>query len=169
MPCRASASACSTWTAARPCAEPVDRLTFEAIVSLCAIAIERTRLAEANLRNQVLGTVGQVASAIVHDFKNGLFVIAGHAQLLGLTSADAGIQHHLAQILGAAERLGQLSMDILEYSKVREPKLETVDLRALHGGPGGAPAAARPGIRGDPGMPGPALPAPAWTGTGSTG
>ncbi len=108
--------------------EPVDRLTFEAIVSLCAIAIERTRLAEANLRNQVLGTVGQVASSIVHDFKNGLFVIAGHAQLLGLTSTDSNTQHHLAQILGATERLGQLSMDILDYAKVREPKREMVDL-----------------------------------------
>ena len=111
--------------------EPVDQLTFEAIVSLCAIAIERTRLAEASLRNQVLGTVGQVASAIVHDFKNGLFVIAGHAQLLGLTNTDPGTQHHLAQILGATERLGQLSMDILDYAKVREPNLETVDLAAF--------------------------------------
>jgi signal transduction histidine kinase len=111
--------------------EPVDRLTFEAIVALCAIAIERTRMAEANLRNQVLGTVGQVASAIVHDFKNGLFVIAGHAQLLGLTSTDSNTQHHLAQILGATERLGQLSMDILDYAKVREPKREMVDLPAF--------------------------------------
>lgn len=108
--------------------EPVDRLTFEAIVSLCAIAIERTLLAEANLRNQVLGTVGQVAGSIVHDFKNGLFVIAGHAQLLGLTSSDSNTRHHLAQILGATERLGQLSMDILEYSKIREPRCEMVDL-----------------------------------------
>ncbi|MDR3673387.1 MAG: ATP-binding protein [Holophaga sp.] len=108
--------------------EPVDRATFEAIVSLCAIAIERTRLAEAELRNQLLATVGQVAGTIIHDFKNGLFVIAGHAQLLGLTGTDANTQHHLAQILGATERLGQLSMDILEYAKIREPRRELVDL-----------------------------------------
>ena len=108
--------------------EPVDRLTFEAIVALCAIAIERTCMTEVNLRNQVLGTVGQVASSIVHDFKNGLFVIAGHAQLLGLTSTDSNTQHHLAQILGATERLSQLSMDILDYAKIREPKRELIDL-----------------------------------------
>jgi signal transduction histidine kinase len=112
----------------RAVTEPVDHPTFEAIVSLCAIAIERTRLAEESLRNQVLATVGKVASAIVHDFKNGLFVIAGHAQLLGLTASDPNTRHHLAQILGAAERLGQLSMDILEYSKVQESKREPVDL-----------------------------------------
>ena len=64
--------------------EPVDRATFEAIVSLCAIAIERTRLSEESLRNQVLATVGQVASSIVHDFKNALFVVAGHTQMLGV-------------------------------------------------------------------------------------
>ena len=108
--------------------EPVDRPTFEAIVSLCAIAIQRTRLSEDGLRNKVLATVGQVASSIVHDFKNGLFVISGHAQLLGLTAADANTRHHLAQILSAADRLGQLSRDILDYSKIREPKREMVDL-----------------------------------------
>jgi len=108
--------------------EPMDRRTFEAIVSLCAIAIERTRLAEENVSNQVLAAVGQVASSIVHDFKNGLFVIAGHAQLLGLSPGDANTQHHLAQILGAVDRLGQLSMDILDYSKIKEPRLESVDL-----------------------------------------
>ena len=112
----------------RSVTEPMDRRTFEAIVSLCAIAIERTRLAEENVSNQVLAAVGQVASSIVHDFKNGLFVIAGHAQLLGLGAADDGTRHHLAQILGAVDRLSQLSMDILDYSKIREPHREQVDL-----------------------------------------
>jgi signal transduction histidine kinase len=106
----------------------VDRPTFEAIVALCAIAIERTRLAEESVGNQVLAAVGQVASSIVHDFKNGLFVIAGHAQLLGLGTADPGSRHHLDQILGAVDRLSQLSMDILDYSKIREPRRELVDL-----------------------------------------
>jgi len=106
----------------------VDRTTFEAIVSLCSIAIERTRLAEADLRNQVLARVGQVASSIIHDFKNGLFVIAGHAQLLGLTAPDSNTRHHVAQILGATDRLGQMSLDILEYSKIIEPRCEPVEL-----------------------------------------
>lgn len=108
--------------------EPVDRSTFEAIVSLCAIAIERTRLAEDNLRNQVLATVGQVASSIVHDFKNALFVVAGHAQMMQASTQDEKIHHHLAQILGAVDRLTQLSGDVVDYSKVREPKREEVDL-----------------------------------------
>jgi len=113
--------------------EPVDRPTFEAIVALCAIAIERTRLAEANLRNQVLATVGQVASSIVHDFKNGLFVVGGHAQLLGTTVKDDYCKHHLNQILSAVDRLGRLSADILDYAKVREPKREAVELGAYLG------------------------------------
>jgi len=108
--------------------EPVDRSTFEAIVSLCAIVIERTRLAEDGLRNQVLATVGQVASSIVHDFKNALFVIAGHAQMLGVMLAGPKEQHHVEEILGAVERLSQLSTDVLDYAKVREPKLEVVPL-----------------------------------------
>jgi len=110
--------------------EPVDRDTFEAIVSLCAIAIERTRLSEENLRNQVLATVGQVASSIVHDFKNALFVVAGHAQMLGAASKEPQVQHHLEKILGAVERLSQLSTDVLDYAKVREPRREVVEVGA---------------------------------------
>ena len=108
--------------------EPVDRPTFEAIVSLCAIAIERTRLSAENLRNQVLATVGQVSSSIVHDFKNGLFVIAGHAQLVAALTEDPNIQRHVSQILGAVERLSQMSTDVLDYSKVRVPRVEPVAL-----------------------------------------
>lgn len=113
--------------------EPVDRATFEAIVSLCAIAIERTRLSEESLRNQVLATVGQVASSIVHDFKNALFVVAGHTQMLGAQNSDPKVQHHVEQILGAVERLSQLSTDVLDYSKIREPKREIVDLETYMG------------------------------------
>ncbi len=110
--------------------EPVDRATFEAIVSLCAVAIERTRLSEENFRNHVLAKVGQVASSIVHDFKNALFVIAGHAQMLGAISTSTQMNHHVEQILGAVERLSQLSTDVLDYAKVREPNREQVDVGA---------------------------------------
>lgn len=113
--------------------EPVDRSTFEAIVSLCAIAIERTRLSEESLHNQVLATVGQVASSIVHDFKNALFVVAGHTQMLGSQTSDPKVQHHVAEILGAVERLSQLSTDVLDYAKIREPKREVVELGAYLG------------------------------------
>jgi signal transduction histidine kinase len=113
--------------------EPVDRPTFEAIVSLCAVAIERGRLAEENFRNQVLAKVGQVASSIVHDFKNALFVIAGHGQMLGAISTTSQMEHHVAQILSAVDRLSRLSTDVLDYAKVREPKREPVDLRVWLG------------------------------------
>lgn len=108
--------------------DPVDRSTFEAIVALCAIAIERTRLSEENLRNQVLATVGQVASSIVHDFKNALWAVRGHTELLGDQIHDPKGKHHIAKILDAVDRLNQLSMDVLDYAKVREPKVESVDL-----------------------------------------
>ncbi len=108
--------------------EPVDRPTFEAIVALCAIAIERTRLFEENLRNQVLATVGQVASAIVHDFKNALFVVRGHAELLEAQSSDTSVLHHAEKILAAVQRLTLLSGDVLDYSKVREPNREKIEV-----------------------------------------
>ncbi len=117
----------------RPITEPPDRQTFEAIVALCAIAIERTRLSEENLRSQVLATVGQVSSSIVHDFKNGLFVLRGHADLLALSTADPKIRHHCQKIVDSVDRLTALSQDVLDYAKVREPNRETVDLQAFLG------------------------------------
>ncbi len=115
----------------RPITEPLDRGSFEAIVALCAIAIERTRLSEENLRSHVLATVGQVASSIVHDFKNGLFVLRGHADLLELSTEDHKIRHHCRKILECVDRLTNLSQDVLDFAKVREPKRETVDLRVF--------------------------------------
>jgi signal transduction histidine kinase len=113
----------------KPITEPLNRETFEAIVALCAIAIERTRLSEENLRSHVLATVGQVASSIVHDFKNGLFVLRGHADLLELSTEDTRIRHHCRKILECVDRLTHLSQDVLDFAKVREPNRETVDLR----------------------------------------
>lgn len=118
----------------KPITEPPDRETFEAIVALCAIAIERTRLSEENLRSHLLATVGQVASSIVHDFKNGLFVLRGHADLLELSTQDPKIRHHCTRILECVERLTHLSQDVLDFAKVREPNWETVDLPSFLAG-----------------------------------
>ena len=115
----------------RPITEPLDRETFEAIVALCAISIERTRLSEENLRSHVLATVGQVASSIVHDFKNGLFVLRGHADLLELSTEEPKLRHHCRKILECVDRLTHLSQDVLDFAKVREPVRETVDLRVF--------------------------------------
>ena len=118
----------------KPIGEPPDRATFEAIVALCAIAIERTRLSEENLRGQVLATVGQVASSIVHDFKNGLFVLRGHAEMLEQTGAapdaktQAKVGHHAKKILENIERLSGLCVDVLDFAKVREPRRRQVEI-----------------------------------------
>jgi signal transduction histidine kinase len=115
----------------KPIVEPPDPETFNAIVSLCAIAIERTRLSEENLRSHMLATVGQVASSIVHDFKNGLFVLRGHADLLEMSSSDEKTIHHCRKMIECVDRLTDLSQDVLDFAKVREPKRERVDLRAF--------------------------------------
>lgn len=119
----------------RPIGEPPDRATFEAIVALCAIAIERTRLSEENLRGQVLATVGQVATSIVHDFKNGLFVLRGHAEMIEHPGAqpdtpDKKAAHHARKILENIERLSGLCVDVLDFAKVREPKRREVEIGA---------------------------------------
>ncbi|MBS1766025.1 MAG: FHA domain-containing protein [Acidobacteria bacterium] len=117
----------------RPIGEPPDRATFEAIVALSAIAIERTRLSEENLRGQVLATVGQVATSIVHDFKNGLFVLRGHAEMIEHPTSDDAAKktvHHARKILDNIERLSGLCVDVLDFAKVREPRRREVEIGA---------------------------------------
>ena len=112
----------------RPIGEPPDRPTFEAIVALCAIAIERTRLSEENVRGQVLATVGQVATSIVHDFKNGLFVLRGHSEMLEQATEDKKVGHHARKLLENIERLSALCVDVLDFARVREPRRRKIEV-----------------------------------------
>lgn len=106
----------------------IDRNSFAAIVAICAIAIERIRLSEENLKSQLLATVGHVSSSIVHDVKNGLYVIRGYAENLALMNPDTSVKSQGKRILEAVTKLTQMADDILEYAKVREPKREPADL-----------------------------------------
>ena len=108
--------------------EPLDRNVFEAVVGLCAIAIERVRLSEESRRNSIFATIGSVASSVVHDFRNALFLINGHAELLSSFSEDPEIQYHVEQIQASVDRLSTMSSGILELARMRPIEKSPVNL-----------------------------------------
>ena len=108
--------------------EPLDRNVFETIVGLCSVAIERARLYEENRQNNLLAAVGSIASSVVHDFKNALFLISGHAELLSNICDDPQIQFHIEQIQASVDRLTATSSGILEFARAHPVEKPRVNL-----------------------------------------
>jgi len=97
--------------------EPLSRSAFETIVGLCAVAIERVRLGEESHRNHMLATIGSITSTIAHDFRNALFLISGHTELLAKLCKDKESHYHIEQIQTSVERLSEMSSEILGFSR----------------------------------------------------
>jgi GAF domain-containing protein len=89
--------------------DPIDRNAFEAIVGLCAVAIERVRLSEGGCRKRPLASTPPNASNIANDFKNALLLIGGHAELLFNLCTDPEANFHIEQIQSAVARLTAMS------------------------------------------------------------
>jgi signal transduction histidine kinase len=108
--------------------ELISRGAFEIIVGLCAVAIERVRLSEANQRNHFLAAIGAITSTIAHDLKNAMFLISGHTELLSKLCTDSEAQYHIEQIQTSVERLTAMTSEVLGFARMRPIKKSTVDL-----------------------------------------
>lgn len=88
---------------------------------------------EAQLRqSQKIDSVGQLAAGVAHDFNNMLAVIQGHTSL-SLMRSDVPQKVHdsLNEILSAAERAGNLTRQLLTFSRKRAMEQRTLDLNEL--------------------------------------
>ena len=99
---------------------------LEALAGLAAIAILNSRLVEERLVAERTLAIGQMARAIVHDLRSPLSSIRGLADLLLGRASDADpARPHLATIIAEADRLTQITGDLLQFSRDA-----TVPLRA---------------------------------------
>lgn len=87
---------------------------------------------EAQLRqSQKMEAVGTLAGGIAHDFNNLLGAIMGFSELARMEARDRpGIQHHIDEVLKAAERARDLVRQILTFSRRQPPDLRPIDLAA---------------------------------------
>jgi pSer/pThr/pTyr-binding forkhead associated (FHA) protein len=121
---------------------PGGRFTQEHLTLMAAIghqaglAIESTRFYEAKLHAERLAAVGQTIATLSHHIKNILQGLRGGSYLIdmGLNASDEAVIRRGWGILEKNQtKIYNLVMDMLSYSKDREPALEPTDLNAVVG------------------------------------
>jgi PAS domain S-box-containing protein len=89
---------------------------------------ERHQLEDQLRQSQKLEAVGQLAGGVAHDFNNLLTVIGGYGTVLAEQIADGPGAQDLAEMLAATDRAGQLTKQLLAFSRRQVLDLGDVDL-----------------------------------------
>jgi PAS domain S-box-containing protein len=90
---------------------------------------ERVNLETQLRQSQKMEAIGQLAGGVAHDFNNLLTVIKGYTQLLltdDLHTSEA--REVLGEVFAAATRAGQLTHQLLAFSRKQAVQLQNIDL-----------------------------------------
>jgi signal transduction histidine kinase len=101
------------------------RSVLEILASQVAIAIEDSRLVEANVRlerrlaeRERLATLGQMAATVAHEIKNPLSAIKSIAQVMGEDeNLSREYSRDLSLIVGETDRLGRSVTQLLSFAR----------------------------------------------------
>jgi signal transduction histidine kinase/pSer/pThr/pTyr-binding forkhead associated (FHA) protein len=105
-----------------------------AIAHLAALAVEETRYHQAMVQAERLAAIGQTIAALSHHIKNILQGLRSGGEILnmGLAEKDETLLGKGWKIVQKNQgKIADLVMDMLSYSKEREPLIEEADLNAV--------------------------------------
>jgi signal transduction histidine kinase len=105
-----------------------------AIGHQAALAVEETRYHQAMVQAERLAAIGQTIAALSHHIKNILQGLKSGSEILkmGLNDKDDQLLHKGWRIVEKNQgKIYDLVMDMLTYSKEREPSTEETDLNAV--------------------------------------
>lgn len=105
-----------------------------ALAHQAALAVEDTRHYQALVQAERLAAVGQTIAALSHHIKNILQGLRSGSEILsiGLRDKDDALLHQAWKLIDKNQsRIYDLVLDMLSFSKEREPTLEPTDLNAL--------------------------------------
>jgi signal transduction histidine kinase len=105
-----------------------------AIAHQAALAVEETRYHQALVQAERLAAVGQTIAALSHHIRNILqgLQIGGKVLKIGIDDGDQNaLRRGWAIVEKNQGKIYELVMDMLSYSKEREPSLEETDLGAV--------------------------------------
>jgi signal transduction histidine kinase len=105
-----------------------------AIGHQAALAVEETRYRQALVRAERLAAIGQTIAGLSHHIKNILQGLRSGSDILkmGLTEKNEEMLHQGWKIVEKNQgKIYELVMDMLSYSKEREPAIEDTDLNQI--------------------------------------
>ena len=105
-----------------------------AIAHQAALAVEETRYHQAMVQAERLAAIGQTIAALSHHIKNILQGLRSGSEILKMGLADKNdelLQQGWKIVEKNQGKIYDLVMDMLSYSKEREPAIEATDLNAL--------------------------------------
>jgi signal transduction histidine kinase/pSer/pThr/pTyr-binding forkhead associated (FHA) protein len=112
-----------------------DQLRLLSAIGLQAgMAVQNARLYEQGLAAERLSTIGETTAALSHSIKNILQALRGGADVveMGFRNVNIGQAQKGWRIVDRnLEKIYNLTMNLLAYSKPREPKLEPVNPKTL--------------------------------------
>ena len=93
---------------------------------------QAVRFQQRLLQLQKMEAVGELAGGIAHDFNNLLLVIRSYAEML-LEEADlsSSSRHHAGEILAASRRAGELTRELLAFSRRQPLQLKPTNLNGV--------------------------------------
>jgi signal transduction histidine kinase len=93
---------------------------------------EKIKSFEAELtKANKLSALGELASSIAHEIKNPLISIQGFARRIGTTEDREKLEQYAKFIEQEAERLSQVLAKLLGFSRMDEPKKDTLNLNDI--------------------------------------
>jgi signal transduction histidine kinase len=105
-----------------------------AVAHQAALAVEETRYHHAMVQAERLAAVGQTIAALSHHIKNILQALRSGSDILkmGIAGKDEALMQQGWKLAEKAQgKIYDLVMDMLSYSKEREPAVEPTDLNGL--------------------------------------
>ncbi|MGA2183284.1 MAG: PAS domain S-box protein [Bryobacteraceae bacterium] len=102
------------------------------LIEIVADITERKLLEQQVLQAQKMDAIARLASGVAHDFNNLLTVISGYTHLLlGKLGPDDPSRGDLEQVARAADRAGDLTRQLLAFSRRQSVRSSVVDMGAL--------------------------------------
>jgi two-component system, NtrC family, sensor kinase len=86
---------------------------------------------EGLVRANKLAALGELAGSIAHEIKNPLIAIEGFAERIGKTDDRERIARYAKTIGKEAQRLSKVLINLLDFSRMNEPKREVLDVNDL--------------------------------------
>ena len=139
LPLRAGGQVIGTLNINRTASEPgpfseAELETMLVLASQAAQCIQISRLHEANLRGERLAAIGQTVAGLSHCIKNIMTGVRGGMSLIEMAACaeDWRLVSQGKDILHRnLERLSAIMLDMLDYSKEREPRKGRVDVLTM--------------------------------------